>query len=389
MLEAHVEQRTMLFPVHERTGERRPCRLCGLPAAAFSTPIASETLTYCHTCLSNALNGLFNDQARAAIAVRQLGEREFDGQPMLASQLNTLHVNPEAPLSGADVDRLLLLRFAVARKDVAWTLLLEAAGFAEFGLRTSRGTLIRARDGHLCLSLRERAVCDFLHQHGIEHDREPPYPRDPDYNPSGLRRADWKLNDGTFVEFWGMTTNPQYAAKTVEKRQLAQRHRIRLIELDDDSLANLSETFGRWLPADVESSWSWSPLRPARPVASPPRAKKQPKDGGGNEYNTQARRDRVSRCATAVDLQQHGLSRADIARQRGTTTDGVKALLRDGKFYADPASDTARAARAAAASDAQKVGSTRDEFKTALGLSQPKAVEAWRDAAVLGDENSA
>lgn len=232
-------------------------------------------------------------------------------------------------------------------------------------------------------------MCDFLHQHGIEHDREPPYPRDPDYNPSGLRRADWKLNDGTFVEFWGMTTNPQCAAKTVEKRQLAQRHRIRLIELDDDSLANLSETFGRWLPADVESSWSWSPLRPARPVASPPRAKKQPKDGGGNEYNTQARRDRVSRCATAVDLQQHGLSRADIARQLGTTTDAVKALLRDGKFYADPASDTARAARAAAASDAQQVGGTRDEFKTALGLSQPKAVEAWRDAAVLRDDNPA
>lgn len=206
LLERYVHERLTLFPTHSLTDEVGQCRLCDGHATVFTTPIATEPLVYCQTCLANAVVGLVEVRARASVALRELSRLEFDGRPMLATQLESLHINPEEPVDAKRIDRLLLLRFGIARKRVAWTLLLEAAGFAEDGLRTARGTLIRSRDGHLCLSMRERAVCDFLHQHSLQHDHEPLYPHDPDYNPNGLRRADWVLADGTLVEFWGSRT---------------------------------------------------------------------------------------------------------------------------------------------------------------------------------------
>lgn len=61
----------------------------------------------------------------------------------------------------------------------------------------------------------------------------------------------------------------------------------------------------------------------------------------------------------------------------------VKMLLRDAKFYIDPASDPARQWLAQAATAARQEGSTRGKFQTDHGLSKPKSAEAWKDADVL------
>lgn len=389
LLERYVQERSTLFPVHKLTDEVGQCRLCSGHATLFTTPIATDRLAYCHTCLANAVVGLVEDRTRAGVALRELSRLEFDGQPMLAPQLESLHINPKEPVDATSIDRLLLLRSGITRKRVAWTLLLEAAGFADGGLRTGRGTLIRSRDGHLCLSLRERTVCDFLHQHSIQHDREPLYPHDPDYNPNGLRRADWVLADGTLVELWGLPTDPQYAAKMVEKRLLVERHGLRLVELVDKDLPNLLDIFEPWLPTGTKSAWSWSPLLMAS-SSSTATAKEKKKsvrgdDRGRNDFNIQAQRERVARCAEAVRLQQHGLSRTEIGRQLGAGSDAVKMLLRDGKFYANPASDPVRAALARQAEVSRELRLTRAQFQVQAGLSTPKALEAWRDAAVLHD----
>jgi hypothetical protein len=391
LLERYVRERSTLFPVHSLTSQEEPCRLCGGHATLFTTPIATEALAYCHTCLANAIVGLVEDRTRAGVALKELSRLEFDGQPMLASQLESLHINPKEPVDATSIDRLLLLRFGVARKRVAWTLLLEAAGFAEGGLRTGRGTLIRSRDGHLCLSLRERAVCDFLHQHSIQHDREPLCPHDPDYNPNGLRRADWILADGTLVELWGLANDPQYAAKMVEKRLLAERHGLRLVELVDKDLPKLIDIFEPWLQPGTKSSWSWSPLL-VTSSSTIETAKEEPARGddrGRNDFNAQAQRERVARCAVAVRLQQRGLSRTDIGRRLGAGADAMKILLRDGKFYANPASDAARAALARQARAARDRRLTRAQFQAQAGVTTPKAQEAWRDAAVLHEADCA
>ena len=257
--EAYVGQRQLLFGAHRLMNTSDGCRLCCRRGSTFISPVCLEPLTYCHQCLDLAGEGVFENRERAAGSLRMLGELEFDNEPMLEDQLNTLHIDPNAPVSPRVVDKLLLLRFAIRRRKFPWTFLLEEAGFAESALRLSRGTLIRARDGHRCLSLGEKAVCDFLHQYGIKHDREPTYPMDSDFNLSGRRRADWRLGDGTFVEFWGLPNDPIYAAKMLQKRELAARHGLILIELTARDIGKLPLIFAPWLPTGSGSSANlWS-----------------------------------------------------------------------------------------------------------------------------------
>ena len=63
--------------------------------------------------------------------------------------------------------------------------------------------------------------------------------------------------------------------------------------------------------------------------------------------------------------------------------ESVKELLRDAKFYADPATDSARLEVANAAHAERTQGTTRGPVQRARGLTNGKASEAWRDAAVL------
>jgi hypothetical protein len=95
------------------------------------------------------------------------------------------------------------------------------AGLAEL-VRTRRGVISIATDGHRCRSLLERYVDDWLSAHGIEHTCEPLWPTHPTLNPGGRRRADWLIEDQVYVEMAGMLDDPIYAAKMAHKRQLAE-----------------------------------------------------------------------------------------------------------------------------------------------------------------------
>jgi hypothetical protein len=138
------------------------------------------------------------------------------------------------------------LRIAITRGRLAWTHILVDAGLADNGIRLSRGTVLKAVDGHLCLSMQEKAVDDFFHQYGIDHAREPLYPFDKQLNPNTRRRADWLLSDGTFVEMWRMPNDPIYVKKICEKTELAARHRLQLIGLTFEDIKRLSEIFAYW-----------------------------------------------------------------------------------------------------------------------------------------------
>lgn len=402
--ERHEPESADVFLRHERYGRDRgppfghhqlsstpdACRLCGRSALQFTADVSREPLAYCQECLRNAASGVSvperergpREREAAASALRLLGQYEFGGVPMLEPQLDTLHIDPTAPLTADEIDRLLLLRFAVPRRQYPWTYLLEEAGFHEDGLRTSRGTLIRARDGHRCLSMAEKTVCDFLHQHGISHEREPHYPVDPDFNVNGLRRADWQLDDGTLVEFWGLPDQPDYAAKMQDKRQLAAKHGLALVELGTRDLTRLHEAFEPWLSESSRDSfgWRWSPVR--EPEVRRVRATSRP---DGAEFNDRQKADRRQRCSDTVRLQQQGLSRDDIAFKLGVSTGSVKELLRDGRFYLNPASDIERLELSRTALQAKRRGLTRDQFGSENALSNKKAIEAWRDAEITGD----
>ncbi len=113
----------------------------------------------------------------------------------------------------------------------SWLHALIEAGVLEDGTRrTSRGIQTIAKDGHVCLSLGEKTIDDFLFSHGVQHEREPRYPE-------GNYRGDF-LVDGIFIEYFGLKGNPDYDAKTKLKQRLCKKHNIRLISIYPSDLVS-------------------------------------------------------------------------------------------------------------------------------------------------------
>lgn len=252
LLERMTVHRVTLFPDHVYLDTIGICRICERPGGEFRTSFCAETLTYCHRCLAWAVEGLPNGVgpvsvkrviSRATLAVRSLADDEFGGAAFVESQLLTMHAGPRLPALSSDIDRRLLLRMAITRGQLPWTRILIDAGLADDGVRLSRGTVLNAADGHLCSSMLEKAVDDFFHLQGIGHTREPLYPFDEQLNPNTRRRADWLIEDGTFVEMWGMPNDSVYADKMREKIELAQRHGLALIGLMPNDVGRLNEIF--------------------------------------------------------------------------------------------------------------------------------------------------
>jgi hypothetical protein len=122
-----------------------------------------------------------------------------------------------------------------------WLRVLQATGLVGEAWRPGRGTYCVAADGHYCRSLAERTIDDFLAAHGIAHDPEPRYP-------GSTRRADWRLPDGTLVEFAGLLGDATYAAKIAEKRAVAEAAGIRLLILVPEDLPDLGSALAAWMP---------------------------------------------------------------------------------------------------------------------------------------------
>jgi len=102
--------------------------------------------------------------------------------------------------------------------------------------RTSRGTQCVANDGHVCLSLAEKTIDDYLHERGMTHTREVSYPDSP-------FRTDFVVN-GVFIEYFGLSGDAAYDTRTREKICLCRERNIQLIEIyppdleSNEALAN-------------------------------------------------------------------------------------------------------------------------------------------------------
>lgn len=129
-----------------------------------------------------------------------------------------------------------------------WTKVLISTGVVD-GLRvTTRGTMAIVSDGHLCRSLGELAIDDYLTNADIRHDVEPPWPAHPELNPRGRQRADWILADGTCVEYAGLTGNATYDRKMAGKVQMASELGIPILALYPSDLNRLGDIFARHQP---------------------------------------------------------------------------------------------------------------------------------------------
>ncbi|MDO9155128.1 MAG: hypothetical protein Q7U47_15700 [Paludibacter sp.] len=104
---------------------------------------------------------------------------------------------------------------------------------------TSRGVRCLSLDGHLCNSLAEKQIDDWLFEHNILHEKEPMYPKHILYNISGKRRGDWKVKN-IFIEYFGLIGDKQYEQKLMDKQMLACDLGISLIEIYPTDLRDLN-----------------------------------------------------------------------------------------------------------------------------------------------------
>lgn len=158
------------------------------------------------------------------------------------------------PADSPDETRDRWMRALVRMPDVAtvkhllgvsdWLGVLQSASIVGDSWRPTRGTWCRASDGHRCRSLLEKSIDDWLTRHGIDHECEPHWPAHPVHNPSGRKRADWLLSDGTYVECAGMIDNPDYAVKIASKRELASELGIYLLVIGPTDMHRLDAIFG-------------------------------------------------------------------------------------------------------------------------------------------------
>jgi hypothetical protein len=119
----------------------------------------------------------------------------------------------------------------VKREFGSWLGGLIASGVLADGTHKGRfGARTVAIDGHVCNSLAEKTVDDWLTSHGVPHTKEPAYPE-------GAMRADFEIG-GILVEYFGLAGQPAYDEKIEVKRQIVKRHGIQLVEIYPKDLAS-------------------------------------------------------------------------------------------------------------------------------------------------------
>jgi TM2 domain-containing membrane protein YozV len=123
--------------------------------------------------------------------------------------------------------------------------------FSETGLEEvlppdrSRGKKSISRCGHLCLSLGEREICEYLFQRGIEHSREPDYHSlvsAVSISEFGFMRGDFLVGK-VVIEYSGLSGDAHYDAKMQKKMELCRKYGISLIVVQPSDLKRLDTVF--------------------------------------------------------------------------------------------------------------------------------------------------
>ena len=122
-----------------------------------------------------------------------------------------------------------------------WMRVLILAGVLEGYVRkTARGTFCLAEDGDLCLSMKEKAIDDWLFRNSIKHNKEFKYPQDDEFNLKKNLRCDWKVGN-FYIEYFGLAGLTDYDKKTKVKKALCSKQNIKLIEIYERDIFNLDK----------------------------------------------------------------------------------------------------------------------------------------------------
>jgi hypothetical protein len=219
-----------------RKPEWKTCPLCNQKFVEDSLPVplvqrlGIDHLDFCTPCLRDTiLQGSGDDTASDTSILEYLQNlASFMGrvptQNFGEGITDLLEIQPKDRI---DFLRLLLRKPTVHRvKTVfgSWLNALIQAGVLEDGTRrTSRGIQSIANDGHVCLSLGEKTIDEFLYAHRVYHEKEPRYPE-------GNFRGDFKVGE-VFIEYFGLVGNPEYDARIKEKARICKKYGIILVAI--------------------------------------------------------------------------------------------------------------------------------------------------------------
>ena len=226
-----------------RKPQWKTCPLCNNQFVEDSLPypfvkkIGIDQLDFCAPCLSATLFQTSGDETLSRQDVlgylRDLADvlQRVPPQDFGEGAGDLQGLNPEERLAILKVLKNRPTTRRVKELFGSWLEALIEAQILEDGTRrTSRGTQCLAKDGHICLSLGEKTIDDFLYARGIPHEREPHYPE-------GNFRADFAVG-GVFVEYFGLKGTAEYDAKARSKQRLCKKHGIKLISIYPSDLTS-------------------------------------------------------------------------------------------------------------------------------------------------------
>ena len=91
--------------------------------------------------------------------------------------------------------------------------------------RMYRRIKIKAHDGHICDSISEAIIDNWLARHNISHTRDAKYP-------TTNHKADWAIGNSVFVEYFGLAKDsPRYDREIKLKKWLCKKNAIKLVEI--------------------------------------------------------------------------------------------------------------------------------------------------------------
>lgn len=215
---------------------------------AFVKRLGARQIDVCH-CAVTPIFDAGNDSAKKSEIIAY-AQRLTDALGVIPAQNfgegteDFLHMNTKERLAVFKVLDDKPSRDAVKKKFGTWFHVLVAANVLEDGTQQmSRGIRCLAKDGHVCLSLGEKTIDDFLFTHGIEHEKEPHYPE-------GNYRADFLVGD-VFIEYFGLTGNKDYDAKTRKKQRICKKHSITLVSIYPKDLVNSKKLEKKLVEANI------------------------------------------------------------------------------------------------------------------------------------------
>jgi hypothetical protein len=236
-----------------RVPKRKNCLLCNSDFFENSLPdplirrLGIYKLNYCAPCLSNVV---FQNTGISSSTAQEIKEYLLSLSKVISRVPNQGFSEGVNDLIGLEPDILHEVLVLLQRKPKtshitatfgSWLNALIQSSVLENGTRkTARGIQTIAIDGHVCLSLGEKTIDDYLYSKGVIHSKEPRYPE-------GNYRADFLVGN-TFVEYFGLAGNEEYDNKTTLKKKICQKHNLKLISIYPADLVSLKKLENKLKP---------------------------------------------------------------------------------------------------------------------------------------------